>query len=140
MSTLSTTIERRRLFWVGPLTVIAALVAVLLVRTLFVTLVSSVETMMQFGLGPQIVFTTVLVTGAVLVFALVTRYSKEPLRFYQRLALGALVLSFVPDALLVTAGMPGATWPNVILLMILHVVAWAVTVGLLTRLTVVTNA
>lgn len=140
MSTLSTTIDRRRLFWVGPVTVIAALVAVLLVRTLFVTLVSSTGAMIQFTLGPQIVFTTVLVTGAVLVFALVARYAKQPLRFYQRLALGALVLSFVPDVLLVTSGMPGATWPNAILLMILHVVAWAVTVGLLTRLTVVTRS
>ncbi len=67
-----------------------------------------------------------------LVFALVARWSKRPYRTYFIISVVVLVLSFVPDAAEpIYALVPGANWPNAILLMALHVVAWGITVGML---------
>ena len=80
-------------------------------------------------------FTGVLVTAAVLVFAVVARVAATPVRTYRRIALGALLLSLIPDLLLPGSGAPGATWPAISALMVMHVVAWWITVQMLTRLT-----
>jgi hypothetical protein len=45
-----------------------------------------------------------------------------------------LVLSFVPDVLLLVASVPGATAVSVGVLVVMHVVAWAISVGMLTTL------
>ena len=133
----SSSIQLRRLLWVGPLTVVAAVVAVQIVRLIILALLPQASNVMQLSvLGISVVFTAVLVIGAVLVFALVARFAAKPIALYQRIALIVLVLSFIPDALLARSSMPGASWPNAIALMVLHVVAWGVTVWMLTNLTV----
>jgi hypothetical protein len=40
------------------------------------------------------------------------------------------------DSPIVLTGAPGATWPNALALMLMHVAAWAVSTWMLTRLTV----
>lgn len=82
---------------------------------------------------PPVVFLTVLggLAGTV-VFAVVVRLSGDPARTFTRLAAGVLVLSFVPDLLLLQV-QPAATVPGVLVLMAMHVVAAVVIVGLLTR-------
>ena len=126
-------IELRRLLWVGPLTVVAANAAVLAVRVIaFATLDLSHEFPPLTWSG-LIVFTTVLVTFGVLVFAWVARTAASPVRMYRRIALAALVVSFIPDLLL--PGQPGVTWRAVIVLMVMHVAAWWATVTILTRWT-----
>jgi hypothetical protein len=46
------------------------------------------------------------------------------------------VVTFVPDILMLVTGFnPGTTLANVVALMLMHVVAWAISVELLTRLT-----
>ena len=81
-----------------------------------------------------------------IVFALVARFARNPIRTYHIVAFAALLISFVPDLLLLLnpAGAPppggppavgGITVVNVAALMILHVVAYAISVGLLTTLT-----
>jgi hypothetical protein len=127
-------INLRRLWWGGPLTVLAAIVGVLVVRVLAVAILRPDPAPMALGWGAPIIFTLVLVSGAVLVFALVGRFAKRPLRTYQTIAQVVLLLSFVPDLLFASASMPGANWPNAIALMAMHVVAWAITVLMLTRL------
>ena len=82
------------------------------------------------------VFTVVLCTGAVLVFALVARFAKNPIRTYQVIAFVVLVLSLLPDVGFATSPIPGANWPNAIALMVMHVAAWAITVTMLSKLTV----
>ncbi|CAN5864233.1 hypothetical protein BH10CHL1_BH10CHL1_43690 [soil metagenome] len=130
-------VQLRRLLWVGPLTIVAAVIAVQIVRFIILALLPEAKNAMQLSvLGISVVFTAVLVLGAVLVFALVARFSARPLALYQRIALIVLIISFIPDILLARSSMPGASWSNTIALMLLHVVAWAVTVWMLTNLTV----
>ena len=131
----SADIELHRLRLVGPLTVLAAIAAVLGVRVVAVSILGPSE-LPALSWAGVIVFTTVLVTAAVLVFAVVARVAATPVRTYRRIALVALVLSFIPDFLLPGSGAPRATWPAVSALMVMHVVAWWVTVQMVTRLTV----
>ncbi len=128
-------IELRRLWWIGPLTVGAAIIAVLAVRVIaFLTLDLSPE-FPPLGWGGPIIFTTVLVTLGVLVFAAVARLAADPIRLYRRIAFGALVASMIPDLYLPGSG-PGATWTAVLVLMVMHVVAWWTTVTILAPATI----
>ncbi len=127
-------INLRRLWVVGPLTVLASIAAVLVVRITAVSILGPSE-FAPLDWEPPIVLTAVLVTAAVLVFAVVASLATTPLRTYRRMAFVILVLSLVPDFLL-PGSEPGATWPAVSALMVMHVVAWWVTVQMLTRLTV----
>jgi uncharacterized membrane protein len=82
-----------------------------------------------------ILLTVAGVTGAVLTFAAISRLARRPLQLFRRVSVVALVLSFVPDiGLMVSQAMPGTTGMTVSLLMLLHVVAAVVSVGILTRL------
>ncbi len=127
-------IDLRRLWLTGPFTVLASIAAVLVVRIVAVSILEPSE-FAPLGWEPLIVFTAVLVTAAVLVFAVVARLATTPVRTYRRIAFVVLVLSLVPDFLLPGSGTPGATWPAVSALMVMHVAAWWVTVQMLTRLT-----
>jgi hypothetical protein len=118
------------LLW--PLTVLAATGAVLVVRWIAPVLVSLPLALPAFTWGALTVFTIVLVSIAVLVFALVRRRAKDPASTYRRIALVALVVSWIPDLLLHVAKPPLA-WYGVLVLMITHVAAWWPTVQLLTK-------
>ena len=132
----TSSLQLKKLWWAGPLTVLAATVGVLIVRVLAVAILKPDPLPISLGWFAPTVFTLVLCTGAVIVFALVGRFAKKPLRTYQIIAFVALVLSFLPDVAYAGSGMPGANWSSAIALMIMHVVAWAITVTLLERLTV----
>ena len=82
-----------------------------------------------------IVLTIVLCTSAVLVYALVGRFAKNPVRTYIIISAVFLVISFLPDIVAVSAPFPGAGWPYSISLMIMHVVAGFITVYMLIKLT-----
>jgi hypothetical protein len=132
MSTSS--IQLGKLWWAGPLTVLAAIIGVLVVRTIAVALIPPPYVP---GLGwvMPIVLTTVLCTGAVLVFAAVARFSKKPIRTYLIISVLFLLVSFIPDILVANAPMPGAGWPSSIAEMTMHVVAGFITVFMLIKLT-----
>ncbi len=131
-------VELKRLFWAGPLTVLASIVGVLIVRVVGVAIVHPSPSFPHLGWAPPIVLTAFLVIGAVFVFALVARFSKRPLRNYFMISVVVLILSFIPDAAEpIYALVPGANWPNAFVLMFMHLVAWAITVTLLFRLTAV---
>jgi hypothetical protein len=89
---------------------------------------------MSLGWVMPVLFTFVLVTGAVVVFALVARFAKNPIRSYQIIAFVFLLLSFLPDIGFAQSPMPGASWPNAIALTTMHVAAWAICVTMLARL------
>jgi hypothetical protein len=131
-----TRIELKRLFWVGPLTVLASIVGVLIVRVVGVAIVRPSPGFPHLAWAPPIALTALLEIGAVLVFALVARFSKQPLRTYFIVSVVVLILTFIPDAAEPIYGLvPGATWPNAAVLMVMHLVAWAITITLLFRLT-----
>ncbi|MEW6734393.1 MAG: DUF6069 family protein [Acidobacteriota bacterium] len=122
-----------RLLWVGPLTVSAAVVANLIVR--FIAL-SLLDIPLRFSPlahpGPVITLTTVGVTGSVIVFAIVSKFAKHPIRLFRIIAIVVLLISFLPDLAMLT--IPGISVLAVVVLMLMHVVAAAISVGLLINL------
>src|SRR5258708_7152208 len=116
-------VNLKKLWWAGPLTVLAAIIGVLIVRAIAMAVLTP-----PYGPGLAmimlpIVLTLVLCTGAVLVFAWVGRVAKNPVRTYLIISAAFLALSFLPDLAVVSAGFPGAGWPYAITTMTMHVVA-----------------
>ncbi|WP_436908613.1 DUF6069 family protein [Halosimplex marinum] len=80
---------------------------------------------------PPVVFLSVLgAVGAAGVYALLRNRVEEPAATFRKLALGVLVVSFVPDLALLVAD-PAATAAGVVVLMVMHVVVAAIAVELL---------
>jgi hypothetical protein len=128
-------VDFRKLLWVGPLTIIAAIVANLIIQQIAAAALRPDPSFMPLSPPPPIMFTLIGVLGAVIVYAVVGRFAHRPIALFRRIALVALLVSLIPDVLLLLpGGMPGANLPNVIVLMLMHVVAWAISVNLLTRL------
>jgi hypothetical protein len=130
-------VNGRRLLWVGPVTIVTAAVAVRIVQQVGVAVLSPLPQFSQSVLVSRepVGVTAVLVSAAVMTFAVLARVSDSPVTTFRRLALIVLMLSFVPNvavALLV----PQAGWPGMVALMGLHVVAWGVTIVMLTQLSV----
>jgi hypothetical protein len=67
-------------------------------------------------------------------FAIVQRFIRDAARAYVRLAIVALVLSWIPDVALLFINEPGATVPAVASLMFMHAVTAAIVVTLLVRI------
>src|SRR5918998_6224770 len=113
-----------RLLWVGPLAVLASVIANVLVSITAVALVGISPEFEPLHLRPVIGFTAVGVLGAVIVFALVARFSRRPVRLFRRIALVVLLLSFLPDLslLLIASPYAGTTAQSVVVLMLMHVV------------------
>ena len=132
-------IQLNKLWWVGPLTVAAAIVGVLIVRAVAMAILPAPYAPGLAMLMLPVILTLILCTGAVLVFALVGRFAKNPVRTYLIISSIFLVISFLPDLAAVAAPFPGAGWPYSITLMIMHVVAGFITVYMLIKLTVNRN-
>ena len=133
MSTSS--IQLKKLWWVGPLTVLAAIIGVLIVRVIASAILPPPYAPGLAMIMIPIVLTLILCTAAVIVFALVGRFAKNPVRTYIIISSVFLVISFLPDIAAVSMPMPGAGWPYSITLMIMHVVAGFITVYMLIKLT-----
>ncbi len=77
-----------------------------------------------------VVITSVIgAIGAAIVFAIIGLFARRPVRLFRIVAAVVLVLSFVPPATV-----PGVPVAMRLSLAVMHVVAWAVSVGLLTTL------
>jgi len=131
----SRSLQLRRLIWVGPLTVLTSIAAVLLVRVIAVALLHPGPKFLPLALVPPILDTVVLVTWAVLVFGAFVRFASNAIRKYKIIAAIVLLLSFLPDIAIARSHWLGATWPYAFALMSMHVAAWAVCVLMLTKLT-----
>ena len=136
----ASSIQVKKLWWVGPLTVLAAIIGVLIVRMIARLILQPPYAPGLAMIMIPIVLTLVLCTAAVLVFALVGRFAKNPVRTYIIISFVFLVISFLPDIAAASMRMPGAGWPYSITLMIMHVVAGVITVLMLTRLTAAEKA
>ena len=133
--TAASSLQLKKLWWAGPLTVLAAIIGVLIVRAIArVVLPAPYAPGLEMIMLP-IALTVILCVGAVIVFALVGRFAKNPVRTYVIIASVFLVVSFLPDIAVASAPFPGAGWPYAITLMIMHVVAGFVTVYMLIKLT-----
>ena len=130
-------VQLRHLLWVGPLTILASILGVLIVRVIAVAILQPDPTPISLGWVVPVISTFVLVTGAVLVFALVSRFAANPIRTYQIIAFVVLLLSFLPDLAYPQSHMHGANWLNAVALMVMHVVAWGICVSMLSKLSTV---
>ena len=122
-----------RLLWAGPVTVAASVAAVVIVQRIALRLIESPRGSPLTGNEPAI-FTAVLASAAVVVFLGVLSEASNPARTFHRIAFAALILSLLPDMALGLSSVTWASWPLALTFMMMHVVAWAVTVTMLTRL------
>jgi len=67
-------------------------------------------------------------------FTVVQRFVRDATSVYVRIAILALVLSWIPDVTLLFINEPGATVPAVVSLMVMHAVTAAIVVTLLVRI------
>jgi hypothetical protein len=81
--------------------------------------------------------TVILCTLAVLVFIMVAGFSDDPLRSYQRVAFGALLVSFLP-LLNIARGAMSGNRATAAALLAMHVAAYLPCVTLLPRLSTLT--
>ncbi len=139
MAALSTTqskrVALRRIWWVGPLAIVGAVAANLLVRLIAGIVMEIPPAFEPLHYGPITGLTTAGVLGGVMTFVVLSRWSQRPIRIFRSVATVALLLSLVPDiGLLSSQSMPGTTGLTVSLLMFLHLVPAVVSVGILTTL------
>jgi hypothetical protein len=123
-----------RLGWVGPLAIVVAIIANTLIQLVAVSVLQPDPSFTPLVGATPAVLTLFGVLGAVIAYAIIGRLSKNPIWLFKRVALVTLLLSFIPDiAMWFTASTPGTTTANVLALMLMHVVAWAISVYLLTN-------
>ena len=105
-------INLRRLYWVGPATIAAAVLAVAVVQQISLMVLPSLPRFSAAVLQSDepAAVTAVLGSAAVATFVAVVRTADRPLRTFQRLALGVLLLSFTPNA----AAVPVRSWYDVV--------------------------
>lgn len=128
-------VSYKRLLWVGPLAIIASVVACVIVRTIAVSLLPISPEFMPLSFGPPVLFSAIGALGAVIAFAIVGRFAQRPVALYRTIALVVLVISLIPDVMLYVAPtMPGVSLPAVVALMAMHITVWAICVNLFTRL------
>jgi heme/copper-type cytochrome/quinol oxidase subunit 3 len=127
-----------RLFMMGALTMAAAVVANLVVRSIAFAIWPISATFLPLQVGSICVFTAVLVGGGVLVYALVVRFSRHPSRTFTMIALITLLLSLGPPVMLFfnpdTRMLPGVTPLAASILMVFHIMDALIAIVLLTRL------
>jgi hypothetical protein len=123
-----------RLLWVGPLAIVAAAVANMVIQRIAAAALQPDPGFGPLTPMPPILFSVIGVLGAVIVYALIGRFSRRPIALFRRVALIVLIVSIIPDLLLFAfPSMPGTTIATIAVLILMHIVAWAIAVGLLTR-------
>ena len=132
-------VDPRRVAWLAPLTIACSVIAVLAVREVAIRVVHPAPGFLPLTPAPPIIDTFLGCVGAILVFA-ITVDSPDSVRRYRRVAVGVLVLSFIPDVLLATSHDMGGGWPEALFLMIMHVVVWAICVTLLPSLSMTSDS
>jgi hypothetical protein len=125
--------------WVsGSIVLIVSVIVNAVLSTALLPFTGVPNTVMTFRVvGPTGMFTIVGVIGAVIVFALVRRFSKHSTLVFTWIAAIVLLLSFIPDIFVHNLGpMFGQiTTAGILLLMLMHVACAAITVCGLVYLT-----
>ena len=127
-----------RIWWVGLLAIVASSIANVIVREIGVALGTIPLEIPNFEV-PGVVISTVIQVGlGVIVFALIARFARRPIRTFTIVAIAALLLSFL-NPIFATMGMIPGVPPigvdTMLTLMVMHIVAGVITIGLLTTLT-----
>jgi hypothetical protein len=89
------------------------------------------------GPGATIMFTVLFLVAATVVYAIINAVSKNPVRVFTIVAVIALVVGLIPDIMMLIA--PGSmpmgtpTVPAVLVLIVMHFAAFAITMWVFTR-------
>src|SRR5918995_1303390 len=86
------------------------------------------------NVSATILFTVVPAIVAVLFYAILMRFTSNPARIFTNIAIVVLILSLIPDLTYIPS-VPGASSGQTAILMVMHVVAAAVIVSILTTQT-----
>lgn len=135
-STVQESFALRKLVWVGPLTIVVAVLVNLVIRTIAVVFFGVPDAFMYLQAPFVVGSTTIFLLLALLAFGLVGRFARRPVRFYRILALVALLVSFL-NPIMALAGMfpaPGMNLSIFWTMVIMHTVTAALAVSLLTTL------
>jgi hypothetical protein len=131
----SPAVGRGRFALVGLGTVAAAVIANLLVYALGSAVVGyDPEFIVLANPSGTILFTVVPAIVAVLLYAVLMRFTNNPARIFTNIAIIVLILSLIPDLTYIPT-VPGATSGQTAILMVMHVVAASVIVWMLTNFT-----
>ncbi len=129
------TIDWGRYALVGLGTIVAAVVANIIVYFIGSAIISyNPEFIVLSNVSPAILFTVVPAIVAVVLYALLMRFTSDPARIFTIIAAVVLVLSLIPDFAYIPT-VPGASTAQAIMLAIMHVVAAVVIVTMLTSFT-----
>jgi hypothetical protein len=121
----------------GPATILAAAGSVLILQQIALRFLTLPSLSPLDGVEP-VLFTVVLVSAAVIVFAFVLHESADPIHTFRRIAFITLIVSLIPDIALGLSSVRWANWPLALTFMVMHIVAWLVTVVMLTRFVAIT--
>jgi Family of unknown function (DUF6069) len=131
----SRTESRGRFALIGLATVAAAVIANLLVYLLGSVVVGyDSQFIILANASGTILFTVVPAIVAVLLYAVLVRFTSNPARIFTNIAVVVLIVSLIPDLTYIPS-LPGATSGQTAVLMLMHVVAAVVIVSMLTTLT-----
>ena len=124
-----------RFWWVGILTIIAAVImnAIIVFAAHEAFTVAATFTPLQFE--SVIPATAIAVTGALIVFAFIVMRSQQPVRLFRRIAVAVLVVSIIPGLLLPVLNVfAGTALPEVGALLLIHVATALLCIGIAPRL------
>jgi hypothetical protein len=131
----SRVIDWRSYAAVGLGTIVAAVVANVLVYYLGSLVVTyDPRFIVLANVSGTVLFTVAPAIVAVLLYAVLLRFTADPARVFTGIAAVVLVLSLIPDLTYIPT-VPGASSGQTAVLMLMHVVAAAVIVGMLTSRT-----
>ena len=117
----------------GLLTVLAAVAANVVVYFIGSALIGyDPEFIVLSNVSGPIIFTVVPAIIAVLLYAVLLRFTRNPARIFTIVAAIVLVLSVIPDFTYIPT-VPGSSSAQTAVLVVMHVVAAVVIVGMLTR-------
>ncbi len=128
----SRAVDRGRFALVGLATVVAAVIANVVVFSMGSALVGyDPEFVILKNVSATILFTLVPAIGAVLLYTLLSRFTGNPDRIFTISAAVVFVVTLIPDFVYIPT-VPGASVGQTAILVLMHVVAAGVIVGMLT--------
>ncbi len=138
MSATSSSTATRDVNWgqfalVGLGTIVAAVLANVLVYYIGGAVVDYDPQFLPLAsVGGAVIFTVFPAIIAVVIYAILLRFTLNPARIFTIIAVVALIISLIPDLTYIPT-VPGVTTAQTAMLLLMHFVAAAVIVGILTR-------
>jgi len=138
LNTLTRNISLSAILRAGVAAIVAAVVANLIALVVLRAVLDLPTDFPPLQFGPIAIFTAIGVALGVVVFAIISRVARQPVRTFWIVAMVALLVSLVPNVLLMlnpaAAPVPGGSTLAYGVLSVFHIIAAFVSVPMLTRL------